>query len=336
MITYGEARELVRGLLEAVGMPASEADVAAFALATSDAWGVPSHGLLRVPYYLERFVAGGMDAAARLTPVSGAAPVAAYDGGGGLGHPHVWQAAELAAEWCVEYGMAAVAVGDSAHCGCMGVYTLPFVDRGVVGLVLSNGPAVMAPWGGDKPVVSTSPIAAGIPCRPRPAIVDLATSAAARGKVATYAARGETLPDGWAVDAGGVPTVDPQQALLGMLAPLGGGKGFALAFLVEALTGGLVGPALSGDVADMFDSGSAADPQRIAHLVIGLDPRRLDVDGHSGERLDELAARVGAAGGRMPGASRTHPGEIPRGLPLDVSPAVLDQLAAWQVKLAAS
>lgn len=336
MITYGEARGLARELLHAVGMPEREAEVAAFALATSDAWRVPSHGLLRVPYYLERFVAGGMDAAARLSPVSGAAPVAAYDGGGGLGHPHVWQAAERAAQWCVEYGMAAVAVGNSAHCGCMGVYTLPFVERGVVGLVLSNGPAVMAPWGGDKPVVSTSPIAAGIPCRPRPAIVDLATSAAARGKIAAYAARGAALPEGWAVDEGGVPTVDPQQALRGMLAPLGGGKGFALAFLVEALTGGLVGPALSGDVADMFDSSLAGDPQRIAHLVIGLDPARLDVDGHSSERLDEFAARVGGAGGRVPGASRTDPREIRDDAPLDVSPAVLEELAVWRGKLTAS
>src|SRR5690606_32119204 len=99
-------------------------------------------------------------------------------------------------------------VGDSGHCGALGVYALPMLRAGRVGLVFSNGPAVMPPWQGSQPVLSTSPLAAGIPAGDQHAIVDLATTAVARGKIAAAARSGDPLPDGWAVDAAGQPTND--------------------------------------------------------------------------------------------------------------------------------
>lgn len=331
--TVGDVREQVTALLVGSGVPETPARLTATALAVTESWGVTSHGLMRLPYYLARLQAGGVRADAELKSVSDSGPVVTYDGQGGLGHWQVWRAAELAADRCATYGLAAVAVGNSSHCGCLGVYTLPIVAAGQVALVFSNGPAVMPPWGGSEPVLSTSPLAAGIPCRPRPAIVDLATSAVARGRIAERARRGEQLPEGWALDVDGKPTVDPKAALAGMLAPLGGAKGFAIALLVEALTGGIVGPALSSDVADMFDSGAAAAPQRIAHLVLAVDPRRLDVDGDGQRRLDELAERVVNAGGRVPGASRRHPEEIAPEEPLVVAAQTAAELDEWAVRL---
>jgi len=192
---------------------------------------------------------------------------------------------------------------------------------------------VMPPWEGSQPVLSTSPLAAGVPCRPRPVIVDLATSAVARGRIAERARRKEPLPPGWALDSDGVPTTDAQAALAGMLAPLGGAKGFAIALLVEALTGGLVGPALSTGVADMFDADAAGTPQRIAHLVLAIDPGRFDVDRGARHRLDELAARVVAAGGRLPGAGRRRPEEIALDEPLVIAGQTAAELDAWERRL---
>jgi len=303
-LTAGSARTLATGLLMSAGVPSDPAARTAEALVLADVWGIASHGLMRLPYYLERLRAGGCNPAATLRPVTDTGPLACYDGEDGLGHWQVWQAASEAASRCQTAGVSVVAVGRSSHCGALGIYTLPIVEAGLVGLVYSNGPAVMPPWGGSAPVVSTSPIAAGIPCRPHPAIVDLATSAVARGRIQAHAKRGEPIPAGWAFTASGEPTTDPVEAIAGMLAPLGGAKGFALAFLVEALTGGMVGPALSTEVADMFTPSDAARPQRISHLVLALDPVRLDVDGKAGDRLDQLAAAVTAAGGRVPGAGR--------------------------------
>jgi (2R)-3-sulfolactate dehydrogenase (NADP+) len=283
---------------------------------------------MRVPSYLTRLDAGGFDAGADLTTVRDTGSLVVLDGNGGLGHWQAWSAAELAAERASSLGIAAVAVSNSGHCGALGVYTLPGLTTGLLTLVLSHGPAVMPAAGGRQPLLSTSPIAVGIPCSPQPAIVDLATSAVARGTIAEYAGRGERLPEGWAFSSDGEPTTDPWLALAGMLAPLGGAKGFALAFAVEALTGGMVGPHLSQDVADPFSADLAATPQRVAHLVLTLDPALWSGDGGEAatRRLDELAARTAAAGGRVPGATRRLPAEINDADDLPVSDATLAQL----------
>jgi (2R)-3-sulfolactate dehydrogenase (NADP+) len=338
-LTVAAARALTRDLLAATGVPEAAAAQTAQALVLADVWGVGSHGLLRLPFYLQRLTEGGCNPAARLRPVTDTGPLVTYDGEDGLGHWQVWRAAEAAAGRCAASGVAVAAVGRSSHCGALGVYTLPLLAAGYVALVFSNGPAVMPPWGGSAPVLSTSPIAAGVPCRPRPAIVDLATSAVARGKIAGRAQRGEPLPEGWAFTAGGEPTTDAAAALRGMLAPLGGAKGYALAFVVEALTGGLVGPALSTDVADMLAADDAARPQRISHLVVALDPARLDIGagqpGPPGEqaRLGALAASVAAAGGRLPGSRRVLPGELDEQAALTVGERVLAELGDWAQRL---
>lgn len=324
--TIGKATELASSLLHGAGMPADHAARTAWALVVSDVWGRGSHGLLRLPFYLGRFDAGGAEPGAELRLVSDTGAAVVYDGGNGLGHWQLWEAANLATERAAQFGIAAVSVGNSGHCGALGLYVLPMVDAGLIGITFSNGPAVMPPWGGSAPVVSTSPMAAGIPTTPKPAIVDLATSSVARGKIAEAAAAGRSLPEGWAFDQGGQPTTDPTAALTGMLAPMGGAKGFALAFMVEALTGGMVGPNLAGDVADPLSAEGASHPQRIGHLVLALDPRRFDADGGWERRAGDLVARVTAAGGRLPGAGRRLPGELDDDDVLTVSDAVAGDL----------
>jgi len=331
--TVGSVRAQAAALLIASGVPDDAAQVTAKALTLAESWGLSSHGLMRLPYYLTRLRAGGVNPIAELASVQDSGPIIAYDGQEGLGHWQLWKAAEIAAERCATFGLAAVSVGNSSHCGCLGVYTLPVVDAGYVALVFSNGPAVMPPWGGSRPLLSTSPLAAGIPCRPKPAIVDMATTAVARGRIAERAHRGEALPQGWALDSSGAPTVDAQAALVGMLAPLGGAKGYGIALIVEALTGGSVGPALSTDVSDMFDADAAAVPQRIAHLVLAIDPARMDIDGHAQQRLDTLAEHVEQAGGRLPGERRRHPDEIPPDEPLALAPRTAAELAEWAERL---
>lgn len=334
-VSIAEARRLTAQLLEAAGLPADNAAVTADAVVLADVWGVGSHGLSRLPFYLERILAGGYPAKAELVTVTDTGPAVTFDGGGGLGHWQLSRAATVAVERCGSFGIAAVGVGNSGHCGALGVYTLPALRAGQLCLVFSNGPAVMPPWGGTEPLLSTSPLAAGIPSRPTPAIVDLASSTVARGKIAAYAKRGEVLPDGWAFDGHGRPTRDPREALAGMLAPLGGAKGFALALLVEAMSGALVGPALSADVTDMFRPAEAGTPQRIGHLVISLNPAIFDVEGGKAAhaRFDELARRIEAAGGRLPGSRRVMPDEIDPGAALTLPGHLEDELSAWAERL---
>lgn len=337
--TKEEATRYAAALLMAAGMPDAAASRTAWCLVAADLWGVASHGLMRLPFYLHRMHCGGLDPRARLRTVRDTGPLVTVDGGAGLGHWQLWWAAETARDRARRYGVAAVALGNSGHCGALGLYVLPLVEAGVAGMVLSHGPAVMPPWGGVSPVLSTSPVAVGVPLAAAgsddgdPLIVDLATSAVARGTIAHRAQADVPLEPGWAFGPEGAPTTDAREALRGMLAPLGGAKGYALAVAVEALTAALIGPCLSHEVADMFDPEDEQLPQRIAHLLVAFDARRLAVDGDGIGRMGDLADAVRDAGGRLPGERRPSLNRLPPGTRLTVSANTLFELGDWSDEL---
>ena len=330
-VILGAELSRARSLLERAGLSRENSKVSARAIIASDRWGIGSHGLMRLPFYLERLQAGGINPHATLRKVTDLPSLVVLDGEDGLGHWQIHSAAQLAAERAAQNGIAAVGVGASSHCGALGIYTSPITRKGLVALIFSNGPAVMPPWGGNSPVLSTSPIAAGIPTHP-PTIIDMATSAVARGKIAAKAQADEPLEPGWAFTSAGEPTTDAKAALTGMLAPLGGAKGYALAVLVESLTGALIGPKLASRVPDMFAPGDAAKPQGISHFVIAIDASKLSVDGtHDG--LDNFVTVVKDAGGRMPGSNRVDPENLVESDEITVADNVLQQIADWDAKL---
>ena len=304
-LTVGVAIERAQKLLEAAGVPSDEAATTARCIVASDRWGIGSHGLMRLPFYLSRLQAGGINPKAELKTVTDLPSLVVFDGDDGLGHWQLQNAAELATKRALVNGIAAVGVGRSNHCGALGIYVWPMINQGLVGIAFSTGPAVMPPWGGNKSLLSTSPIAAGIPTNP-PTVVDLATSAVARGKIQAKAQAGAELEPGWAFTKDGAPTTDAKEALAGMLAPLGGVKGYAVAVLVESLTGMLIGPTLAKNIPDMFAADQNALPQQISHFIIAIDASKLSVDGNN-SRTADFANEVKAAGGRLPGSNRVNP-----------------------------
>ena len=323
-LTVGRAIEKATELLIAAGMDSAKAATSAHAIVASDRWGIGSHGLMRLPFYLDRLNAGGINPKAELKKITDMPGLVIFDGDDGLGHWQIQHAAHLAAERAKINGIAAVGVGRSSHCGALGIYVWPMIDAGLVGIAFSTGPAVMPPTGGNKPLLSTSPVAAGIPTNP-PTVVDLATSAVARGKIQAKAQAGAELEPGWAFTKDGAPTTDAKEALAGMLAPLGGAKGYALAVLVESLTGVLIGPTLSKNIPDMFNHDFDSAPQGIAHFVIAIDASKLSVDGDN-NRLSDFASEVNAAGGRLPGSNRVNPGKLNLSDEITITDSVAAQL----------
>jgi (2R)-3-sulfolactate dehydrogenase (NADP+) len=300
-------------------------------LALAEAWNLGSHGLLRLPIYLERLRAGGCNPRAELQSVTDLGALQVFDGQAGLGHWQLSAAVERAIPRARQYGIAAVALGNSSHCGALGVYAADAAEAGMVAVLFSSGPPILPAWGGTEALLSTSPIAAGFPLQPRPAVIDLALSTVARGKIAAYAARGEALPEGWALDAQGKPTTDATAALTGLLSPLGGAKGFALAYMVESLTAGLVGPSLSRDMPDFFDPDSHGLPQSIAHFLVMIDPAQTDAGADpagAARRIAQLARSTADAGGRAPGSRRAALSEITPDTLIDIDDALWSRFDA--------
>ena len=317
-------------MLVAAGVPEKNAALTARAIVTSDVWGNPSHGLMRLPFYLQRITMGGVNADANLKVLSQRGAITSIDGEDGLGHWQVWEAAQLGVSKAKEFGISLVSVKNSSHCGALGVYLYPALDAGQISMIFTNGPAVMPAVGGNAPLLSTSPIASGIPSNP-PMIIDLSTSAVARGKIANAAKAGGSIPEGWAVNAKGEPITDAKEALMGMLAPLGGAKGFALGLMVESLSAGLSGGALSREVPDMFNPDDDTKPQSISHTVITIDPNDLG-DSASYDDFNKLASSITQTGGRVPGSKRLHPNNLGSG-EINIAEPVLKDLDAWSKKL---
>lgn len=330
-LNLGSAISTAESLLIAAGVPKEHALTTARCIVASDRWGIGSHGLMRLPFYLARLQAGGINPAAELKTITDLPSLVVFDGDDGLGHWQLHHAAELASERAMVNGIAAVGVGRSNHCGALGIYVWPMINRGLVGIAFSTGPAVMPPWGGNKALLSTSPIAAGIPTNP-PTVVDLATSAVARGKIQAKAQAGSELEPGWAFTKEGAPTTDAKEALAGMLAPLGGAKGYAVAVLVESLTGMLIGPTLAKNIPDMFAADQDRQPQQISHFVIAIDAAKLSVDGEN-SRTREFEDEVKLTGGRLPGSNRVNPEKLNSDDEITITDQVAEQLKNWSQKL---
>lgn len=329
-LTVEKALAHATSMLVKAGVPENNAARTARAIVTSDVWGNPSHGLMRLPFYLQRITMGGVNPEAEMRVISQRGAITSFDGQDGLGHWQLWDAAILGVAKAKEFGISLVSVKNSSHCGALGVYLYPALDAGQISLIFTNGPAVMPAVGGNAPLLSTSPIAAGIPSK-TPMIIDLSTSAVARGKIAAAAKSGGTIPEGWAVNAQGETITDAKEALMGMLAPLGGAKGFALGLMVESLSAGLSGGSLSRNVPDMFNSDDDTKPQGISHTVITIDPNDLG-DSASYDDFNSLASSITETGGRIPGSKRAHPNQLGNS-EISIAEAVLKDLNTWCDKL---
>jgi len=333
LTTYAQALDFATNAFRAAGVAPAEASVAACALVGAQAWGLGSHGLIRVPQYLRRLTAGGTSLTGEITVTQDLGALALVDGHAGLGVVHMQHAAEMGVKLAKQFGVSAVAVQNSSHCGALAFFAWPALRANCAVLLLTNGPAVVPPPNGSKALMSTSPICVAVPTNSGAILVDMSTTAVARGKIAEYAARGEALPLGWALDESGQPTTDAQVALKGMLAPLGGAKGAALALGLEALTGGLIGPNLAKDVPDIFDEKMDGEAQGISHLIITLDAAAIANESGASNRLDDFVEAVANSWGRVPGSTKTDPDEFEPQMVVEVAPAVRKQLDEWADRL---
>ena len=299
-------RRLAADALNALDVPSADAALVADSLVDAELEGQVSHGLIRFPFVLGRLRRGLINPRPSMQLTSDRPAVAVLDADNCLGPVAGMRAVEAATERAMTVGAGVVAVRRSNHLGSLGFYLRRFTASGVIGLAFTNTPPAMPPPGGRTPYLGTNPIAAGFPTSGEPVIVDLATSQVARGRILKAAQVGEPIPEGWAVDAGGQPTTDPEAAIEGSLLPLGGHKGFALALLVEVLSGVLSGAAVGPEVGGTFVESDRES--NVGHCFVAIAPAAL-MPGFT-ERMDRLTADIRRLGGRVPGdrrhSERTH------------------------------
>lgn len=285
-------QQFARDCLRACSVGDGDAELVAASVVEAELEGQASHGLIRLPMYCRRLRSGLIDPAASPVVVREMAAVATLDARNCLGPVSARRAVELAVAKAAGAGAGICAVRNGNHLGALAFHLRePARRSGFLLLGFSNSSPGLAPPGGKRPLLGTNPIAAAVPVAGEdPVVIDMATSQVARGRVMKALHLGQSIPSDWAVDSGGRPTADPAAALEGWMQPMGGPKGFALALLVEALTGVLadsgVGPEVGGNYVQTDRE------SRVGHCFIALDPSAFG-DGFA-ERMGRLVADIRA------------------------------------------
>lgn len=248
LVDSGGLREFVREVFVKEGFSRNDSEAVADHLVYANLRGVDSHGVVRVPYYLEGARRGDINKSPSLRVLVEKPSVIVVDGDRGLGQSVVKRVVELCVKRASASGAFTAFVRRVSHVGMLAYYALMATREGMAGLVAANSPSMVAPWGGAERLLGTNPICFFFPYRDEPFILDMATSRAASFKIAMARIRGGRIPEGWAVDEEGRPTTDPGKALRGALLPFGEHKGYGLALSVELLAGVLSGAMLSFDI----------------------------------------------------------------------------------------
>jgi L-2-hydroxycarboxylate dehydrogenase (NAD+) len=242
-------REFSNRMFLHFGVPKQDAAQAADVLASADLRGIESHGVARLHSYFDMLTLGRINPKPEIRVLRSTPSTATIDGDNGLGLVVGPYANRFAMDMAERFGSGWVSVQNTNHYGIACYYVLKALERDLIGWAMTNSTKLVAPLWGAERMLGTNPIAIGFPGKEEPPIViDMATSAAAYGKIEIARRRGEPIPEGWAIDSEGRATTNPDDMVAGgALLPLGsdrdrgGHKGYGLAIMVDVLCGVLSG-----------------------------------------------------------------------------------------------
>ncbi len=268
-VPHQALRRFVSNCYQALKVPEAAAAVMADTLVQADLWGHQSHGVMRLFWYARRIRSGAIDLNASPEIDQGFGALACMDGQNGLGQTIARSAMDHAISLAMQHGIGAVAVRNSGHFGTAMYFTKMATKAGRVGFISTNASPSMAPWGGVEKQVGTNPWSWAAPAgRHAPMMLDIANTAVARGKLYLARQRGETIPEGWAIDADGTATCDPEAGIAGTILPMAGHKGYAIATVMDMLSGVLTGSRFGASIIGPYTPDGSSG---VGHLVLAIN-----------------------------------------------------------------
>lgn len=275
------------------GLRPEDADIIARDLVKANLRGIDSHGVSRIPMYVERLRRGVVNPRPNITVRKVASAVAHLDGDNGMGFLASHRAMDEAIALARDCGIGLVGVHRSTHFGMGALYALQAIESGYISMIFTNSSPAIPMWGARTTFLGASPIAAGIPGgKGAPYVMDMAMTVIARGKIRLAAMRGEPIPAGLALDQEGHPTTDAAKAFEGVCLPFGGVKGSVLATLMDLMSGVLTGANFAGEVKSLYFDHS--EPQNVGHLFFAIRPDLFMSLEAFGDRMDVFSERAKA------------------------------------------
>jgi len=295
--------------LVAAGLPAADAEIVAGLMAEADLRGSDTHGVIRLPLYLRRIRAGGINVTPNIRVVSDRPSAALVDGDNGMGHLIMRRATHLAIDKAKATGIGWVGARMSNHAGPAALYaTLP-LHHDMIGLYFAVGSSNhLPPWGGSETLLGTNPMCVAVPAEHEPPVVlDMSPTVAAFGKVRLKAQRGEEMPVGWMIDKQGKPLTDAKRADEGHLLPIGDYKGSGLSLIIGLLAGTLNRAAMGREVVDFVKE--AGTPTNTGHAIAAISIGAFMPPADFKRAVDQVIRDIRNSP-RLPGFARIYlPGE---------------------------
>lgn len=302
IIDWEVARDVSTEALVKAGVPEAHAAIQVDLLIEADLRGRASHGLQRLPRIIERIRNGVLNPATTGSAVWVQQSFLQIDGESGLGPVVGFSALQQVTRRARDTGIAIAAISNNNHLGMLALYAERVAQAGQILIALTTSEALVHPWGGREAMLGTNPISIGVPAKPLPFVLDMATSLVSMGQIHDHANRDQPIVPGWALDANGDPTVDAIAARNGALAPFGGAKGYALGLSFELLVAALTGSALGKHVKGTLDT---VHPCNKGDIFIAIEPGSHGVADAMTAYLDDI--RLSAPS--LPGKSVAIPGD---------------------------
>lgn len=309
--TIQELEDFSTQVMEAAGLAREDAALFSQSLVYADARGISSHGISRLKTYALRVQSGVIARKACPEVVSDGQGLLLINARHGIGSVSAIRIFDLLMKRAQTQGSCFAFVYNATHFGTGAFLTEHVARQGMIGFVVANAEASVVPIGGTKPMLGTNPLSVAMPAgRFAPPVLDMATSTVARGKVILAKKTGQTIPKGWAVDAKGQDTQDPDLALKGAMLPFGGAKGYGISLFIDLLCSGVSG-ALNSRTTHSFWS-DYEHPQNIGYFQ-GVINHSLVVDQEAMlERVDGILGEMKACP-PAPGVQEVYlPGEPER------------------------
>ncbi|RAH37973.1 Ldh family oxidoreductase [Halomonas sp. SL1] len=322
-LSLGALETLSRELLTRHGFDEAHADAITRSVVAAQRDECHSHGVYRLIDCVETLRRGGVSPDATPYVLDVSPGIVRVDAGQGCSLLAFERARPALIDKAREHGVALLALNNAFHFSALWPEVESLADAGLVALAMTPSHAFVAPAGGQRPLLGTNPIAFSWP-RPdgMPFTFDFATSVVARGEIELHRRAGDTIPEGWALDAQGRATLDPDAALNGAMLTFGGYKGSALSIMIELLAGPLIGDLLGHETSPANEE-RAGRPWH-GELIVVIDPHRLlgDEAARHLQHAEALFAGVLEQGARLPSRrrhearrrSREQGVTIPRGL----------------------
>jgi len=274
-IKFDSLKKLIYDIFIKLNLLPSDAKIIANILSNADLRGIHTHGVAKIPIYKKRIELNLINTKPQLKVLKNSSVTALLDGDFGLGQVTGYKAMSLAIRKSEKNGVGIVGVRNGQHVGALGYYAMMASNKNMLGIATTNASPSMAAPGSNIKIVGVNPFAIAVPSGIEykfPIVLDIACSQVAKSKIINSIRRGEkNIPDNWALNSKGRHTKIAEEAINGILMPIGGHKGYGLAVIIDILAGVITGAAFGKGISSNY--GDLINKQRngLFFMAIKID-----------------------------------------------------------------